>query len=238
MTTLVQALQSRHGSLASSSHSSTTTALPQTTRGPKSIVTNHYSRFLSALSASTIDEVDLVRSNPLDLDNPSLLSVDVLGVDSDETLKVFNPAVSGHVLAHLPVMTGWDAKNCIERAHAALPSWRDETTAAQRAKYLTQWKELIAQNANDIAKIMTLESGKPLAESQGEVAYGNSFLELYAGLAIGSDNAGGGFVVPSPFVSASTGKPRGRVMAVHQAVGVCGLIAPWNFPLAMVRSVK
>jgi succinate-semialdehyde dehydrogenase/glutarate-semialdehyde dehydrogenase len=80
---------------------------------------------------------------------------------------------------------------------------------------------------------MTLESGKPLHESLGEVTYGTSFLDFYAAEAIRPSSAGGGFIVPSPF-SHSDGAPRGKVMAFNEAVGVVSLITPWNFPIAMI----
>lgn len=80
---------------------------------------------------------------------------------------------------------------------------------------------------------MTLESGKPMAESRGEVSYAASFLDYYAAEAIRSSGAGGGFMVPSPFATPSGG-PKGNVLAIQQAVGVCALITPWNFPMAMI----
>ena len=79
---------------------------------------------------------------------------------------------------------------------------------------------------------MTLESGKPLAESQSEVQYGRSFLDYYAAEAVRPN----GFLVPTPFTSTSCGQeqPKGHIMALQQAVGVTALLTPWNFPLAMV----
>ena len=99
---------------------------------------------------------------------------------------------------------------------------------------IQEWKRLIMENADDLAIIMSLESGKPLAESRGEVDYGASFLEFYAGEAIRSTGAGGGTLLPTTFVHPGTTNPRGRIMAVQQAVGVTGLITPWNFPIAMI----
>mmetsp|Transcript_16326 Transcript_16326/g.23818 ORF Transcript_16326/g.23818 Transcript_16326/m.23818 type:complete len:404 (-) Transcript_16326:611-1822(-) len=80
---------------------------------------------------------------------------------------------------------------------------------------------------------MTMESGKPLAESKGEVAYGVSFLDYYAGEAIRPSSAGGGFIAPSPFTT-DTGAPKGKIMAVQEAVGVTAMVTPWNFPIAMI----
>jgi acyl-CoA reductase-like NAD-dependent aldehyde dehydrogenase len=84
-----------------------------------------------------------------------------------------------------------------------------------------------------LAKIMTLESGKPLQESLGEISYGASFLDFYAAEAIRSDCAGGGKILPSPF-SSIDGSPRGKIFATKEAVGICAMITPWNFPLAMI----
>lgn len=78
---------------------------------------------------------------------------------------------------------------------------------------------------------MTMESGKPLHESRGEVSYGTSFLDYYAAEAIRPNAAGGGFITPTPFTTPGGTAPRGKVMAVNEAVGVCGLITPWNFPI-------
>jgi succinate-semialdehyde dehydrogenase/glutarate-semialdehyde dehydrogenase len=81
---------------------------------------------------------------------------------------------------------------------------------------------------------MTIESGKPLHESRGEVAYGTSFLDYYAAEAIRPNAAGGGFIVPTPFTAPGGSAPRGKVMAINEAVGVVSLITPWNFPIAMI----
>eukprot|EP00986_Skeletonema_menzelii_P008644 scaffold3738_cov151-Skeletonema_menzelii.AAC.15 len=131
-----------------------------------------------------------------------------------------------------------DTKDAIHRAHMALPDWRDKTTAAHRSGVLSKWSSLIKESAEDIAKIMTFESGKPLAESRGEVNYAASFLDFYSGEAIRTNSAGGGFISPSPFAKPD-GAPRGKVMAIHEAVGIsnnnfAGLITPWNFPIAMI----
>ena len=92
-----------------------------------------------------------------------------------------------------------------------------------RSNVLSKWSALITENSDDIAKIMTLESGKPLAESKGEVAYGTSFLDYFAGEAIRPGCSGGGYMSPSPFTDGS-GAPRGKIMAINEAVGVCGLM--------------
>lgn len=154
------------------------------------------------------------------------------------TFDVYNPANPEQVIAQVPVMDQTDAQSAIQAAATALPAWRDDTSAATRGALLTQWSRLIKDAAENIATIMTLESGKPLAESRGEVAYAASFLDYYASEAIRPTSAGGGFLVPTPFVNAANATPRGRIMAMHQAVGTCAMVSPWNFPAAMVGISK
>lgn len=149
---------------------------------------------------------------------------------SSSTFPVFDPASPSSILAKVSCR---DAKAAIEKCHDALPSWRDGTTGMYRASLLSKWSKLIQSNSEDLAIIMTMESGKPLSESRGEVSYATSFLDYYAAEAIRPTSAGGGFMVPSPFPGADGG-PKGHIMVVQQAVGVSALIAPWNFPLAMI----
>eukprot|EP00536_Pseudo-nitzschia_multiseries_P007315 jgi/Psemu1/240136/estExt_Genewise1.C_1710029 len=92
----------------------------------------------------------------------------------------------------------------------------------------------MSENAHDLATIMTLESGKPLAESYNEVNFAKSFLDYYAAEATRPTGAGGGFMVPCPFPAPENGGPKGHVLAIQQAVGVAAMVAPWNFPLAMI----
>jgi len=162
-------------------------------------------------------------------------------VPGADTFDVVDPGASSNqfedgsaVIAKVRRMGRDDTKQAIERANAALRGWKDETTALHRSDILSKWSALIKENSEDVAKIMTLESGKPLHESRGEVAYGTSFLDYYAGEAIRPNSAGGGYMSPSPFTAPGSGAPRGKIMALHEAVGVCGLITPWNFPIAMI----
>ena len=164
------------------------------------------------------------------LKNPSLLP-DVS--KEGETFEVRNPANPSQIVAHVPRSSRKDVKDAIDRSAAALPDWRDKTTGQYRSNLLSTWSRLIQDNADDIATIMTLESGKPLIESKGEVSYGTSFLDYYAAEAIRPTSAGGGMIMPSPFANAD-GSPKGQALAVQQAVGVTGLITPWNFPIAMI----
>ena len=91
----------------------------------------------------------------------------------------------------------------------------------------------MTENSDDLALIMTLESGKPLKESYGEVSYAKSFFDYYAAEAIRPTGAGGGFMIPCPFPAAD-GRPKGHVLAMQQAIGVAAMVTPWNFPLAMI----
>lgn len=171
------------------------------------------------------------------LKNPSLFG-DVS--PGEDTFDVLDPGAStkqfedgSAVIARVRRMGRDEAKAAIERASDALPDWKD-TTGLHRSGILSKWSALIKENSEDIATIMTLESGKPLQESHGEVAYGTSFLDYYAAEAIRSNSAGGGTLIPTPFTVAGSTSPRGKIMAVNEAVGVCALITPWNFPIALI----
>lgn len=146
-------------------------------------------------------------------------------VDSSnrETFAVTNPA-NGKVIASVPNMTAEDAEKAVAAAKRTLhaPEWAD-LTAKQRSILLKSWYNLIEKNRDEIAKIMTAESGKPINESLGEVTYGNSFIEWFAEEARRIH----GEVVPSP-------TPNRELIIMKQPLGVAALITPWNFPLAMI----
>jgi succinate-semialdehyde dehydrogenase/glutarate-semialdehyde dehydrogenase len=110
----------------------------------------------------------------------------------------------------------------IDAAARALPGWRS-LTAKSRARILQEWFALIVARTDELAALMTAEGGKPLTEAKGEVAYGASFVEWFAGEAVRAD----GETMPSPVA----GK---RLLTIRQPVGVCAAITPWNFPLAMI----
>eukprot|EP00557_Chaetoceros_sp_GSL56_P010580 CAMPEP_0176485304 /NCGR_PEP_ID=MMETSP0200_2-20121128/4969_1 /TAXON_ID=947934 /ORGANISM="Chaetoceros sp., Strain GSL56" /LENGTH=530 /DNA_ID=CAMNT_0017881941 /DNA_START=129 /DNA_END=1721 /DNA_ORIENTATION=- len=157
-----------------------------------------------------------------------------------ESLEVIDPSATlgdiedgTAVIALVEAMDRSDAKKAIEESSKALKKWKFHTSALERSKLLNRLSTLITENADDIARIMTLESGKPLKESLAEVGYGTSFIDFYAGEAIRSTSAGGGHIYPSPF-SSIDGSPRGKIMAIQEAVGVTAMITPWNFPIAMI----
>ncbi|HZJ94679.1 MAG TPA: NADP-dependent succinate-semialdehyde dehydrogenase [Thiopseudomonas sp.] len=141
--------------------------------------------------------------------------------DSQQSIAVHNPA-TGELLGSVPNMSAAETQRAIAAANAALPAWRNKT-AAQRGKILRRWYQLMLENQDDLALLMTLEQGKPLTEARGEIAYGASFLEWFAE----EGKRAYGDTLPSPNSSA-------RLMVIKQPVGVCAAITPWNFPAAMI----
>jgi succinate-semialdehyde dehydrogenase/glutarate-semialdehyde dehydrogenase len=197
-------------------------------------------RVVGAFSPITLSHLDDVSWLP-NLSNNNRMSDNVNDNVNDNdndgppttlTFPVHNPAEPSQVLAQVPIATRADVSRAIERSDAALPQWRDGTTPAHRASLLTKWSQLIQQHKHDIATIMTLEAGKTLAESLGEVTYGTSFIDYYAAEIMRPS----GSMLPAVFSNpdADDGSPRGQAMTMSQAVGVTGLIAPWNFPIAMI----
>jgi succinate-semialdehyde dehydrogenase / glutarate-semialdehyde dehydrogenase len=137
------------------------------------------------------------------------------------TMTVQNPATQS-VIGAVPDMDGNDARDAITAAAAAFPAWR-KRTHADRAALLERWHALMIENLEDLARILTLEQGKPLDEARGEIRYGASFVKWFAEEA---RRIGGG-TIPSP-------TPDRRIVVLKEPVGVCGVITPWNFPNAMI----
>jgi succinate-semialdehyde dehydrogenase/glutarate-semialdehyde dehydrogenase len=137
------------------------------------------------------------------------------------TTEIRNPA-TGEVLGTVPVMGAAEARRAIESAHTAMPAWAKKT-AAERAKIMRRWFDLMLANVDDLAVIMTAEQGKPLAESKGEIAYAASFIEWFAeeGKRIYGD------IIPGHQADK-------RIMVLRQPIGVVTAITPWNFPAAMI----
>ncbi|PSR87158.1 Aldehyde/histidinol dehydrogenase [Coniella lustricola] len=162
------------------------------------------------------------------LNDPSLLKTDVCYVNgewvkaaSGKTFEVHDPA-TGELVGTCPEFDAKDTAKAIEAAHEALASFRIQT-GRQRSKLLRRWYELMQENAEDLAKLITWENGKPFADAKGEVAYAASFFEWF------SEEAPRlyGETIPATV-------PGNRVMTIKEPVGVCGLITPWNFPAAMI----
>ncbi|WP_396586978.1 NAD-dependent succinate-semialdehyde dehydrogenase [Bermanella sp. R86510] len=135
--------------------------------------------------------------------------------------QVVNPATS-EVITNVPDCNAKDAELAVEQAHIAFESWR-KTTAKERSQIMRKWFDLIMANQDELARIMTQECGKPLAESKGEVAYGASFIEWFAEEA----KRVYGDMIPAPANDR-------KILVSKQPVGVCSAITPWNFPLAMI----
>jgi succinate-semialdehyde dehydrogenase/glutarate-semialdehyde dehydrogenase len=149
--------------------------------------------------------------------------IDGAWVDADDkaTITVVNPA-TGVPVGTVPKMGVTETRRAIEAANAAWPAWRAKT-AKERSIILRKWFDLMMANQEDLAKLMTVEQGKPIAESRGEIAYGASFIEWFAeeGKRIYGDT------IP-------THAPDKRIVVIKQPIGVCAAITPWNFPNAMI----
>ncbi|MDN2717527.1 MULTISPECIES: NADP-dependent succinate-semialdehyde dehydrogenase [unclassified Janthinobacterium] len=163
----------------------------------------------------------------LQLKDPTLLRhqayVNGAWVDADggQTINVSNPATGEHI-GTVPLMGAAETRRAIEAANAAWPAWRKKT-AKERAAVLRRWHDLILENADDLALIMTTEQGKPLPEAKGEVQFGASFIEWFAeeGKRVAGDT------LQSPW-------PDRRLVITKEPIGVCAAITPWNFPAAMI----
>ena len=198
------------------------------------ISTNNY--VVNAFSTVSISPaVSSLLSDPTLLgDGISSSGDSISSSDGKKTFDVFNPGASlkqyndGSIIGQVQKMGREDTKQAIDRASSALSEWKDGTTGSYRSNLLTKWSTLITENSEDIATIMTLESGKPLTESRGEVQYGVSFLDYFAAEAIRPSSAGGGYMVPTPFTNPDSNTPRGKILAINEAVGVCAFITPWN----------
>ena len=149
--------------------------------------------------------------------------VDGVWADADggQTITVTNPA-TGAVIGSVPRMGTAETRRAIEAADRALPAWR-ALTAKDRAIRLRRWFELMMKNQEDLARLMTLEQGKPLVESRGEITYAASFIEWFAeeGKRVYGD------IIPGH-------QPDKRVLVLKQPIGVTAAITPWNFPSAMI----
>jgi len=141
--------------------------------------------------------------------------------DSGQTIKVTNPA-TGEVIGSVPKMGTAETRRAIEAADKALPAWR-ALTAKERSAKLRRWYELMLENQEDLARLMTIEQGKPLAEAKGEIAYAASFIEWFA------EEAKRVYGDTIPGHQADK-----RLIVIKQPIGVTAAITPWNFPAAMI----
>jgi succinate-semialdehyde dehydrogenase / glutarate-semialdehyde dehydrogenase len=163
--------------------------------------------------------------NTYTLDDPRLLReqayINGHWLDAEARFDVMNPA-TGKTIARVANLGAVEAETAINAAHAALPAW-SAMTGKERATIMRRWFDLIVKNAEDLALLMTMEQGKPLAESRGEVHYGASFIEWFAEEA----KRVTGDVLSSPWHDK-------RMLVLRQPIGVCAAITPWNFPIAMI----
>ena len=161
------------------------------------------------------------------LNDPGLLKTDGLingewaPGHANARFAVDDPA-TGQELARVANLGAADAAAAISAAQRAWPLWRAKT-AKERAAIMQRWFRLLEQHADDLARIMTAEQGKPLAEARGEVAYGASFVEWFAEEA----RRVYGETIPT------TDNNR-RYLVIRQPIGICAAITPWNFPIAMI----
>ncbi len=142
-------------------------------------------------------------------------------IGAQSTFTVTNPA-TGEEIARVADCTADQAKEAVAAARTAFHVWR-EKSAGERVGLLKRWFSLIVENQDDLARIMTLEQGKPLAEAKGEISYGASFVEWFAeeGRRIYGDT------IPAPDGDK-------RLVVIKQPVGVVAAITPWNFPSSMI----
>ena len=163
----------------------------------------------------------------MELNNKSLFKekcfVNGLWTDSKngKTIEVNNPATM-EIVGKVPNFTAEETKSAIDHADKAFQSWKN-TTAKERSIILKKWSDLIIEHVDDLAKIMTIEQGKPLAEAKGEILMGASYIEFYAEEA----KRVYGDIIPDP-------RPGKRIVIIKQPVGVVGAITPWNFPNSMI----
>ncbi|KAL2219225.1 putative succinate-semialdehyde dehydrogenase [Thermoascus aurantiacus ATCC 26904] len=164
---------------------------------------------------------------PFELDDPDLLHFDSfvnnewVQASKGGRFEVVDPGTN-IAWASCPTNTAEDVPRAVEAAHAAFEQYK-KVTPRQRAQWLLKWDSLIREAKQDLAKILTHETGKPIAESYGEIDYATSFTWWFAGEA---ERIHGGIAVPAT--------PNRRVFTIKQPIGVAAALVPWNFPIAMV----
>jgi succinate-semialdehyde dehydrogenase / glutarate-semialdehyde dehydrogenase len=170
---------------------------------------------------------DTLERSTLDLADPSLLRQQChvdgawLAADDGAAMPVVDPA-SGELIGTAPMFGAAETKRAIDAAHRAFPAWRAKT-AKERSNVLRKWNALMLAHADDLARILTAEQGKPLAEAKGEIAIGAAYVEWFAEEA----KRVYGDVIP-------TMASDRRLVVVKEPVGVCAAITPWNFPSSMI----
>lgn len=138
-----------------------------------------------------------------------------------EDLGVYNPA-TGALVQSVPQGRREDATAAIDAAEKVLPDWSGRT-AKERSILMRRWHDLIVENVDDLARILTAEQGKPIVEARGEILFGAAFFEWFAEEA----KRVYGETIPAPNADQ-------RLLVLRQPIGVCAAITPWNFPMAMI----
>ena len=171
------------------------------------------------------ERYDLAERDRLALKRPDLLReaawINGAWVTAPAVIAVTNPA-TGRVLGHVPALGEAETRDAVAAAEAAFPAWAARA-AKERAAILRRWFELIIAHRDDLARLMTAEQGKPLAEAQGEVAYAAGFIEWFGEEA----KRAYGEVIPGHQADK-------RIVVLKQPVGVVAAVTPWNFPAAMI----
>lgn len=144
-----------------------------------------------------------------------------VGATSSKTIDVIDPATQASV-GTVPDMGQAETRAAIDAAAKAFATWKKKTHA-ERAALLECWHSLMVENLEDLATLLTLEQGKPLDEARVEIRYGASFVKWFAEEA----RRIGGHTIPSPTADR-------RIVVLKEAIGVCAIVTPWNFPNAMI----
>jgi len=140
---------------------------------------------------------------------------------SAKRFAVYNPATQ-EVIAHVPDLGAAETEEAIEAAHRAFPAWAAKS-AKERAVVMRAWYDLMMADLDRLARLISLEGGKPVAEAKGEAAYGASFAEWFGEEA----KRAYGRVIPTTTATR-------RYVTMKQPIGVCAAVTPWNFPMAMI----
>jgi succinate-semialdehyde dehydrogenase / glutarate-semialdehyde dehydrogenase len=162
-----------------------------------------------------------ILSQPSLLKSHSYIGGEWVAAKSGKTFAITNPANGKHII-DVADLGADETTQAVEAAEKAQKEWQNRT-AKERATLLRRWNQLILDNQDDLATLMTLEQGKPFAEAKGEVAYGASFIDWFADEARRLN----GDVIP-------TFAKDKRVLTIKQPIGVVAAITPWNFPIAMI----
>ena len=165
--------------------------------------------------------MSLPLKDPTLLRHQAFINGEWVNADSGDTVAVDNPA-TGDTIVKVAKVGAKETERAIAAAESAMASWKTQP-AKSRAQILRRWYDLMMENQEDLAIIMTAEQGKVLAESRGEIAYGAAFVEWFGEEAKRVD----GDVIPGP-------SPDKRIVCIKQPVGVVAAITPWNFPNAMI----